>query len=718
MPRVPTYDNFQATPNALPQVRINAPEVQDVSGRQAQQLGQNMTQAAGAVGNIALDMQQQADQLRLTEAMDKAKNAALDLTYDKDSGFQNLKGINALERPGKKSLADEYGENLKSRLDTIASTLGNDNQRRAFALQAGGVLASFRGQLVQHEAQEFKNYSLSLAEGVQATALREIGLRWNQPEAVDAAVQRIRAEGYRQGQLLGKSAEWQEASVRKLTSNAHKTALLAALEQNNPTYADSYLNRYADQMDADDILAVRGHITKAMDANVGRAVAGQTIQQMQTRIAPNEIDRLTNIVVGMESSGRRYGTDGKLLESPKGAKGEMQVLDGTNKDPGFGVKPARDDSPDERARVGRDYLAAMLQRYKGSAALAMAAYNAGPGAVDSAIAKADKSAALNKNDPSVQRIEWLGFLPKETRDYVNKGMRELEVGGGQGQRPTFQEIDAALRQRPELADNPARYKIAREEASRLYDDLNKAIKQRDEEAVANAMRGIIQNGGRFSDLPVTIRAAVPPGEVDNLIGFAQKIAKGDDSSSPWLYNKLTSNPSYLAGTSDNEFFALRKELSEADFKHFSQERAKLRGGAPGANGPGDLNTQAIKQTLDERLRMLKIDPTPKDDGGSDAARVGGIRKFVNDYFVSAQREAGKKFTDTEVAQHVDALFAKNATFRGLFSNSTGPMLGMKAGDIPSAEKDAIKAAFKRQGNDSPTDAQILDIYWKSQIARK
>ena len=60
------------------------------------------------------------------------------------------------------------------------------------------------------------------------------------------------------------------------------------------------------------------------------------------------------------------------------------------------------------------------------------------------------------------------------------------------------------------------------------------------------MRGIIENGGRFSDLPVSIRAAVPPKEVDNLIGFAQKISKGDDSTSLWLYNKLANNPDSLA----------------------------------------------------------------------------------------------------------------------------------------------------------------------------
>lgn len=68
--------------------------------------------------------------------------------------------------------------------------------------------------------------------------------------------------------------------------------------------------------------------------------------------------------------------------SKKGAKGLMQVMDDTNRDPGFGVQPARDNSPAERQRVGEDYLRAMLERYNGDVPLTLAAYNAGPGRAD------------------------------------------------------------------------------------------------------------------------------------------------------------------------------------------------------------------------------------------------------------------------------------------------------------------------------------------------
>lgn len=723
MPRVPTYDNFQATPNTLPQTRMTMPEMPDVAGQQAQQMGRAMMAGGQQIGQVALDMQQQANQLRVDDALNKAKEAALRLTYDKDVGFTNLRGINALERPDGKPLADEYADTLKRSIDDIAGTLGNDAQRQAFSLRSNDILTSMRGNAIQHEAQEFKTYSLSVSEGIQSTALREIGLNWQNTDAVNSAVERIRAETYRQAQLLGKSAEWQEAQARKMTSNAHKVALLSALEQNDPAYADAYLKKYSGQMDADDILTVRGHVTKAMDAKVGFTAASEVLGKMQPRIQVGEAERAFNIALGTESNNRQFGQDGKPLTSPKGAIGIAQVMPDTAPEAAKLAGLPWDENrykndPAYNKALGMAYFQRQLQENGGDLAKAYAAYNGGPGRLADAIKQAEKSVKAAQADPNLKPKTWLDFMPQETRDYVAKNMRAFEAGQGQPNRPTFQEIDDQLRADPRLAGNPARYKVAREEAERQFNEQTKAIKQREEEAVATAMRGIIENGGRFSDLPVSVRAAVPPKEVDNLISFAQKIAKGDDSTSLWLYAKLAGNPDQLARMNDNEFYALRRELSEADFKHFANERAKRTGGGTGSNGPGDLNTQAIKQSLDERLRMLKIDPSPKDDGGNDAARIGGIRRFVDQYFMAAQREAGKKFTDAEVSQHLDALFAKNATFRGWFSTSSGPMLTMKVGDIDGATRDNIKAAFKRQGIDEPTDAQILNAYWNMKVARK
>jgi hypothetical protein len=105
--------------------------------------------------------------------------------------------------------------------------------------------------------------------------------------------------------------------------------------------------------------------------------------------------RLRAAILQKESGGHRYDKHGKLLTSHKGAEGEMQVMPYTSRDPGFGVKPARDNSPDELKRVGDEYASAMLRRYR-DPILAMIAYNMGPGATDKWLAAGADPRKLSK----------------------------------------------------------------------------------------------------------------------------------------------------------------------------------------------------------------------------------------------------------------------------------------------------------------------------------
>jgi soluble lytic murein transglycosylase-like protein len=89
--------------------------------------------------------------------------------------------------------------------------------------------------------------------------------------------------------------------------------------------------------------------------------------------------------------------------SSKGAEGTMQVMPATQKDPGFGVKPAANKSPEELERTGVDYFAAMKRVY-GDDVTAAIAYNMGPGATDKWIKEGRK----------------FDQLPAETQDYVKK----------------------------------------------------------------------------------------------------------------------------------------------------------------------------------------------------------------------------------------------------------------------------------------------------------
>jgi len=110
----------------------------------------------------------------------------------------------------------------------------------------------------------------------------------------------------------------------------------------------------------------------------------------------------------IESGNRDYDSAGRPIVSPKGAKFAAQVLPATSSDPGFGVKPAANAGAEEFNRVGRDYFAAMKNKY-GNSELAAAAYNAGPGRVDKILQKAKQTGQ-----------DWKTMLPRETQKYLDK----------------------------------------------------------------------------------------------------------------------------------------------------------------------------------------------------------------------------------------------------------------------------------------------------------
>lgn len=124
-----------------------------------------------------------------------------------------------------------------------------------------------------------------------------------------------------------------------------------------------------------------------------------------------QANKLDGITAQAESGNRNFYNNGKPVVSPAGAMFAMQVMPATARDPGFGLRPANVNDPNDMNRLGREYRAVMERRYGGDYAKMWAAYNAGPGRVDQAIKKGGAN--------------WLQHLPRETQNYVRQNMAKL-----------------------------------------------------------------------------------------------------------------------------------------------------------------------------------------------------------------------------------------------------------------------------------------------------
>jgi soluble lytic murein transglycosylase len=704
--KVPTYDNLQVGANTLPtpsfrpattnpeQARtlqpFKAQTTPDIAGRQLQQTGETMQKLGSQIAAYQIEAEKNVAQVRVDDALNKAKEAALRLTHDKDQGYTNIRGNAALERQSGLSLEDEYTQNLVKEIRTIGEGLGTDAQKAMFSQRASELATNFRAGAMRHSADEYKSFSLSVSEGAQKLAIDQIAKDYSNPTAVTEAVDTIKAHVYREAQLTGKSATWQEARVLELTSTAHKVAIASALDSNDLSFAVGYMKQHAKEIDPVDMLPLRKAINTESNKQLGAARADIHLQGVRATVDPNDFDRVVNITIKTESNGNPNAV------SPKGAKGLMQVMDATNKSPGYGIAPAKDNSPEERVRVGKDYMRAMVKEY-GRLDQAWAAYNAGPGAVNKAVKKAEQAADKFRG---VGPDDYLAYLPKETQDYVAKNMAAYEGGEGKQKAKTIEEVDAALRADPYLARNPDAYKVARERAETTLRDMNNTKKIRDDEALAAALDGIEKNGGSYSKLPTAILNAVPRDKLDTVRSYADKVSKQVPVETDWkLYYELRTDPQNLAMVN---LGSLKGQFADSEFKQLVDLQQSK-----------DTTKQTVIRSAEEVLKnymvQAGINPNPKSE--KDAEKVGRVFSEFETKLNAFEAQQGKKATSKDAEEIAARMFTKVET-AGFLWNSSKVAANLKPGDkvvVPPVDRKQIIDALTEMKK-PVTEENIQTLY--------
>jgi len=594
-----------------------------VSGYSPQNSLRETGQIVSGAGREMLDASQivaatneRQDTLVAQSAGNALQQARISAEFDPKSGFRNIKEGGAVGQ----QFVDTYTQKFTAAQTQLRENLANENQKRIFDQHAAMQGLSFKSALLQHQAQQTEAFNDSTANGTVDLALRTMAQRPSDELTFQMGLAQINGTVEQTGKRKGLPPEAIEATKGKMLDAAYTTRITSIMDgvpglaPANPYLAERMFKQVQDRLGPASQVNLANQVQKAVMSVQARDTASGFIFGSKTPLAPSAIapavsgPPLEGVIKDIESGGKRYGADGELLTSPKGAQGEMQVMPATSKSPGFGVVPARDDSPEELARVGRDYLGAMSARYN-DPALIMAAYNAGPGKVDQWIAK--------YGDPRTGQVsteDWISKIPfAETQAYVAKGLKKLNADGTPNasiQAPTANQLKTDLYARVQAARKVAEEQYPGDTA--YADSVASRVENYGRTVVANQQgieagardglfQGIVGTQPNGSDKPKTI---------DQLLADPQQKANWDKATPE---TKMAIQAHFKNGAGDTPRSAETQALLYQYMGKFSNDR---EGFANEDLAP--LITQLPHADFD-RLATMQVQARNKQDLDADKA---------------------------------------------------------------------------------------------------
>lgn len=361
------------------------PVVPVVSGRQVLSTGvqaparqafdqPNIGDALAKVGNQAIgviaDAKQRANVALMQDASLQLHAVSNDLLTNPQTGLLTLQGKSAIGKGA------EYTQQFDAKAQELAQTLP-EGSREAFMQQAQQQRIQFSTQASRHEIGQINQYESGMQEGtlqaLQQQALSPGMFNQSAMNAYRSIIAYGEAHGQSPQEVEGNWIKWREQAANRAS--------------------DAWYTPMFQQMMGPD----------------GKIEVTNTPKEAQ----------LFSAMIWHESGGNQFSKDGTPLVSPKGAAGVAQVMESTGPEAASlaGVPWDRDkwlNDPKYNAQIGRAYFSAQMQKYDNNPVLAVAAYNAGPGAVDGWIKQI--------GDPrtgQVSNAQFAAAIPfEETRNYV------------------------------------------------------------------------------------------------------------------------------------------------------------------------------------------------------------------------------------------------------------------------------------------------------------
>lgn len=706
MPKVAQYDGPQVqqrgAPDAYQRASAAPADFGAGVGQALQGAGQQMGALANEIERTALKLKAQDDEAAAKQADVSFNTALRGILYDPEKGFYGRTG---------KLAVDGYADVMKQveALKEAHSKGLTPDQRRLYDSVASTRINSTLDDMSRFVAKERRTWLDTTSEARIVDAMSDGAANYNSHAKINQALVVGRNEIMDQAERNGWSPEVTMLKLEKFQSDLHKQVISNRMV-NDPLGAQAYFE------------AVRGRIIGADLDNLERALKVSTAKAAADSIAAGiasgggvSEDNLVAAVRQVESGNRELGADGKVLTSSAGAKGSMQVMDATNSNPGYGVAPAKDNSLEERARVGRDYLAAMLKLYGGNRTLALAAYNAGPGNVDKWL-----GALGDPRKGDITDAEWAAKIPfKETRGYVEKVQRV--AASYARERPS---LSAWLEQAKGIEDPDVRAQVESRLAT-AYNRHEAAIKEGERRARDEVWKMAI-------DPAVTSVAQIPNDKWASLPGETQR------SVMTYLEGKAKDKP--IAPTAENqaEFYRLmgmsvqdRAAFADLDLHQWYgklpqaqwQQLVNAQAGVNRKDAAEEAKAASVTKSVsvlrpELEAAGLKLSGAKRSE--AEKGRVAMFQGQLAEALVAFQEQHKRRPSDAETLEIGRRLLVAGRLPRDWWFDKGARLFEAQAADrsdfyiavddIPKAEASKARAGFKDAMGREPTDAELVELY--------
>ena len=728
-------------------------------------VSQGLQQAGAQTGDAAL---RQLDLQRETNANNQYANSFSPALRDIYTKYYSLQGKDAVDQMPAftQQIMDLQNQQRDALKDPVAQHMFDQVSTRRTQMELDGM--------ARYADQQNKVYQTQASDGMVRSFQQTAADRSNDPIVFNGMVQSVEQERMAHAATVGQPVEYAKAQVQKDTS-AMWVDRLKGIAATNPQQALDLLNHGEDWTDTTgnarhtdvsasllpaDQVAMRSLLNTHLADSVGVQFGNQA-----TNPAVPTSGGLIGVIQHLESKGDPNAV-GPYIPGQGTAKGAMQVMDATNKDPGFGVAPAKDNSPEERARVGRDYAVAMQNRY-GDPAKALAAYNAGPGVVDAAV----KAAGAN----------WLSQMPKETQAYVRSGVNMLNAssaapGGavtgtlpvsnvaavpnaaqisappvGLSQDPVDMRAnqDAAAEQaRKAAADHVMQTTGDPVAAKRAGDIAHSTVIGNTSTAIAAAEARQRSAANALTSLLVgdTTKGQVPITTMDQLVKNPEAYANYNALSTQGqaAVRERLSKPNQITQEGFNTYYKLRGEalsdpesflhedlsqyfgkMPEAQLNHLVEVQSSITK-KDAAQASKDISWNRTKSDVDDMLKPLGLGSaasrTDTDKQATNAQFYGRLQDQLEQY-----HQQNGKYPNTQDTRKIAASLLVQGSQAGAswfgFGSKTMPAfastdLSKFSVPVPDAQKPQFSAMFQRVMGHAPTDDELTQWYTKYKLGLK